>query len=148
MLAYRIGDANGRYPIFSAAGAARVEGRWHERGQSVTYASEHYSTALLEKLAHFSGVLPDNQHYIEITIPAGVSYEVVTKDKLPDWTNASKARIFGARWLEEQRSTILIVPSIVARIERNIVINAASPEFSQIKADLEIPVTWDDRLFS
>ncbi len=39
----------------------------------------------LEKLAHFNGVLPSNQHFIEITLPAGTTYQVVTKDTLPDW---------------------------------------------------------------
>jgi RES domain-containing protein len=40
------------------------------------YASEHFSTALLEKLVHGSGRLPPNQHYVEITIPPGVTYEM------------------------------------------------------------------------
>ena len=49
---YRIGDPQGAYPIYSGEGAARIEGRWHEKGQEVIYTSRHYSTALLEKLAH------------------------------------------------------------------------------------------------
>ncbi len=35
MRAFRIGDPNGAYPIYSGEGAAKVEGRWHERGQDV-----------------------------------------------------------------------------------------------------------------
>ena len=37
------------------------------------YASQHYSTAMLEKLVRASGELPPNQHFIEITIPNGVT---------------------------------------------------------------------------
>ena len=85
MRAYRIGDPAGRHKIYSGEGAALAEARWHEKGQEIIYCSEHYSTAMLEKLAHFNGILPPNQHFIEITIPNGVSYEVVITDMLPGW---------------------------------------------------------------
>ena len=49
------------------------------------YASEHYSTAMLEKLVHGSGQLPPNQHFIEITIPNGATYEMLDTAALPDW---------------------------------------------------------------
>ena len=82
--AYRIGDVDGRFPVWSVEGAMQVAGRWHRLGAEVIYASEHYSTALLEKLVYCNGVLPPNQHFVEVAIPAGVSYEVVTKDSVPD----------------------------------------------------------------
>ena len=63
----------GRYPIYNGEGAALTEGRWHQKGQEVIYASEHYSTAMLEKLAHYNGVLPPKQHFIEIQISTGTS---------------------------------------------------------------------------
>lgn len=148
MRVYRIGDPLGLYPIFSGEGAARTEGRWHVRGQEVVYTSEHYSTAMLEKLAHFNGLLPPNQHYVEIEIPSGTSYEVVTKDSCPGWTNESAARPVGARWYAERRSAILIVPSFVARMECNVLINIAHREVARIAPGLEQPVTWDARLFA
>ncbi len=147
MRAFRIGDPKGAYPIYSGEGAAKVEGRWHERGQNVIYASEHYSTALLEKLAHWNGHLPPSQHYIEITIPAGTSYEVVTKDTLPGWVDAAVARAFGSRWFGERRSCILVVPSFVARLDTNVLINPDHPDARAIKVGLETPVPWDARLF-
>lgn len=147
MRVYRIGDPNGIYPIYSGEGAARFEGRWHERGQEVIYTSRHYSTALLEKLAHFNGVLPSNQHYIEIEIRKGVSYEIVTKDSLPGWLEMDKARAAGSSWYRERRSAILIVPSYVARIEENVIINCTHPDAARIRPGLEHPVTWDMRLF-
>lgn len=115
----------------------------------MVYASEHYSTAMLEKLVHGAGHLPPNQHYVKITIPRGVSYEAVTTDTLPGW-DAPEPRLsreYGARWIRERRSLILAVPSFVARIERNVLINPAHEAFSRIKADLAEPVWWDERLF-
>ena len=147
MRALRIGDHKGAYPLYSGEGAAKVEGRWHERGQDVIYCCKHYSTALLEKLAHWNGHLPPNQHYIEITIPAGTSYEVVTKDTLPGWVDASVARAFGSKWFEQRRSCILVVPSFVARLEANVLVNPNHADARAITRGLETPVPWDARLF-
>lgn len=149
LIGYRIGDPAGAHPIFSAEGARRVQGRWHETGDKVIYASEHYSTAILETLVHWNGLLPPNQHFVEITLPAGLSYEVVTPDILPDWhlPAGEASRRFGHLWYEQQRSAVLFAPSAVARLERNLIINARHPDFPRIKPGLETPVWWDDRLF-
>ena len=84
------------------------------------YASEHYSTAMLEKLVHGSGQLPPNQHFTEITIPNGVEYEMLNTAALPDWyvEKAEPSKAFGDAWQQAKRSLLLIVPSVVARIER------------------------------
>ena len=146
--AYRIGDPAGDHPVYSGDGSRVYPGRWNERGQSVIYASEHYSTALLEMLAR-TGEMPRNQHYVEIDIPAGVTYEVVTKDSLPGWcdVDGAVARSFGSRWYTERRSAILIVPSVVARMEHNVLIHSSHDEASSISVGLETPVCWDLRLF-
>lgn len=149
MTAFRIGDPFGEYPIWSDGGARRSSGRWHEAGATVIYASEYYSTAMLEKLVHHGGELPHGQHFITITIPTGTSYEIVNPDGLDGWAQAGSdtARRFGRRWFTEQRSAILIVPSVVARCERNILFNTRHPDFATVTTSLESPVWWDDRLF-
>jgi len=146
---YRIGDPNGEYRIFDDAGAAIFSGRWHITEHPVVYASEHYSTAMLETLSHASGVMPPNQHFITITVPNGLSYEMVTKDQLPGWDNHDPdiSREFGACWAREQRSALLLVPSYVARVERNILINLRHPQIKEISVSLPEPVWWDERLF-
>ena len=149
MTAYRIGDPAGAFPIYSTEGARRVAGRWHRRGQPVIYAAEHYATAMLERLVHFSGVLPAGQHFIAITIPAGVSYEVVTVHSVPGWERSDQKvpRAFGARWIDECRSAILLVPSVVARLDQNVLINPVHTDAHRITAGVEQPVWWDNRLF-
>ena len=138
--AYRIGDPHE---------AKRVSGRWHEAGAEVIYASEHYSTAMLENLVNWNGTLPPNQHFIEITVPQGVSYEVVTAESLPGLfdTNQEASRRYGRDWYVESRSAILIVPSVVARMENNVVLNSRHPEFAGVAVGLETLVWWDPRLF-
>ncbi len=146
---WRIGDPEGRWPIYSAEGAIRNDGRWHRKGQAVIYASEHYGTALLEKLVHYNGVLPPNQHFIAIELPAGTSYEVVTKDSLPGWDDENQliSSAHGSQWIDERRSAVLIVPSVPSREENNVIINPAHPDSSSASQSLEKPVRWDNRLF-
>lgn len=149
LAAYRIGYPHGTYPIFDATGSKRYPGRWNDSATPVIYASRHYSTAMLEKLVHANGIMPPNQHFIEITLPRGLSYEMVTKDRLPGWDSEEPAasRDFGVRWVEQCRSAILLVPSITARMEQNVVINPVHPEFHQIETRLATPIWWDSRLF-
>jgi len=149
LTAYRIGDPDGEHPIYSSAGSKLFPGRWNDSDHPVIYASEHYSTAMLEKLIHGSGRMPPNQHFIEISIPPGVSYETVTKDSLPGWEteDCAAARAHGVKWQGEGRSALLIVPSVVARMENNIIINETHPDARRITFSLHQPVWWDSRLF-
>ena len=149
MTAYRIGDPMGEYPIFSGEGSKEYPGRWNNANEEMIYSSENYSTAMLEKLI-YTGEMPPNQHFIEIEIPAGTSYETVTDDSLPGWWDANRAipRHFGSEWLAQKRSSILLVPSVVARLERNVLINPNHPHSKKINPGIETPIWWDDRLFS
>jgi RES domain-containing protein len=151
LTAFRIGDPNGAHPIFDATGSKLYPGRWNTAASPMIYASEHYSTAMLEKLVRGSGSLPPNQHFIEITIPNGVSYEVVEPPHLPGWDDPSCAasKAFGEAWQKSRRSLLLLlVPSVVARMERNVLLNPEHPEFPQVTHGLHHPVWWDRRLFA
>ena len=145
----RIGDPDGTHPIFDATGSKLAPGRWNTTSSPMLYSSEHYSTAMLEKLVRGSGHMPPGQHFITITIPNGVSYEVVTPDSLPGWNDIScgPSRAHGEAWQQERRSLLLIVPSVVARSERNVLLNPEHPEFGQVATSMHEPVCWDARLF-
>ncbi|WP_313802581.1 RES family NAD+ phosphorylase [Sphingobium sp.] len=148
LTSYRIGDPDGAFPIYDSEGARLYPGRWNRPSSPLIYTSEHYSTAMLEKLVHFSAVLPSNQHYIRITIPNGVSYAMFDPAAHPGWDgkNEDICKAFGDDWYREGRSALLIVPSIPARIERNILINPRHPDATGISHDLPVPVWWDERL--
>lgn len=149
LICYRIGDPKGEYPIYDGRGAALYPGRWNGGEAPVIYASEHYSTAMLEKLAHGAGSLPPNQHFITIRVPVSASFEAITKDHLRGWDTPEPtvSREFGETWLREGRSAILLVPSFVARLERNVLINPAHPDARRVETSLPEPVWWDERLF-
>ncbi len=147
--AFRIGDPDGAYPIFDATGSRLFPGRWNSPASPVIYASEHYSTAMLEKLVRTTGELPPNQHFIQITIPNGLSYEMLNPAHLPGWDadKASVSRTYGETWQTSHRSLLLLVPSVVARMELNVLINPEHAEFPRVTHSLHQPVWWDRRLF-
>jgi RES domain-containing protein len=146
LIAWRIADS--RYPLFDGSGAARYGARWNSAGRRVIYAAETYAGALLEVLVHSgAGRIPRTQAFIEITIPRGVSIEETAGPRGWDSAGAQASRAFGDAWYDSRRSCVLLVPSIVTRIERNVVINQDHPEFAKIRASRPRPVRWDERLF-
>jgi RES domain-containing protein len=146
---YRIGDPAGAFPIYDAEGARLYPGRWNTPSSPIIYTSEHYSTAMLEKLVHSNLVLPANQHFITITIPNGISYEVFPTAAHPGWDSRDETvcKTFGQDWYDEKRSALLIVPSLAARIERNFLINPQHADAKTITHALAEPVWWDQRLY-
>jgi RES domain-containing protein len=146
--AYRIADR--RHNIFGGQGAATFDGRWNSPGRRVIYAAETFAGAMLEVLVNANiGKMPKHHGWTEILIGGDVSVEEVDVQKVRHWDAPDQraSRIFGDRWYDEQRSTVLIVPSIVTRVERNVVINQAHNGFRKLRATRPKPVVWDERLF-
>jgi RES domain-containing protein len=146
--AYRIADR--RHAILDGEGAATIGGRWNSPGRRVIYAAETYAGAMLEVLANANiGRMPKHHGWIEIWFGEDVSVEEVDARKVRHWeaTGQRASRIFGDKWYDEKRSTVLIVPSTVVRVERNVVINQEHPGFRKLRATAPKPVVWDERLF-
>jgi len=146
--AFRIADR--RRNIFDGQGAATFGGRWNSPGRRVIYAAETYAGAMLEVLVNANiGRVPKHHAWIEILIGEDVSVEEADVRKVRRWDAPDQraSRIFGDKWYDEQRSTVLIVPSTVTRVERNVVINQEHPGFRKLRATKPKPVVWDERLF-
>ena len=144
--AFRLADT--RQTIFDGSGAMLHGARWNSPGRRVIYAAETYAGALLEILVH-AGSVPRSQGYIEIEIPAGLPIEEIAPGDVPNWDSPSfeTTRSFGDRWYDERRTPILIVPSVVTLVERNVLINQEHPDFHRIRASRPMPVRWDARLW-
>ena len=144
--AYRI--CKSVFPILSGDGAARYPGRWNSLGRPVVYASETFSGAMLEILVHANiGRAPRDLHFATITIPPGVAIDELTTSDVEDWSDVDATCRLGDAWHAKRRTAVLLVPSAVTRLERNVVLNPAHPDFVRIKASKAKPVEWDPRLF-
>jgi RES domain-containing protein len=105
---------------------------------------------MLEVLANSNiGRMPKHHAWIEILIGEDVSVEEVDMRKVRHWDAPDQlaSRMFGDQWCDERRSTVLLVPSMVARVEHNVVINQQHPGFRKLRATRPKPVIWDERLF-
>ena len=149
--AYRIGRHSRGRPIHDTSGAAAAPGRWNDYGEGVIYASECYSTAVLETLVHLpTPQLPDSRHVATFAIPLDTSFEVFEPDDHAGWDDhddPTVARAYGSDWYQTARSAVLLVPSAIAPTDRNVVINPSHPHARNIAALVPIlPFRWDERL--
>lgn len=146
---YRIADE--RHRIWDGTGAALVGGRWNSPGRPAIYGSLSYACAMLEILAHASiGRVPRTQRFVVARVSDALSVERHDPRSLPvgwDAEDSSVARSFGDDWLASTRSLVLVVPSVVARLEFNAILNPTHPEFRKLVVSAPEPVIWDSRLF-
>lgn len=149
MQLFRIGDS--RHALWDGTGAAMVGGRWNSPGRSVIYGSTSYACCMLEILAHANiGRVPSTDCFVVAEVPDNVSVERHDAKTLPvgwDSDETSIPRAFGDLWLQEARSAILLVPSVVARLEWNAVVNTGHPDAAKIVVSTNQKVIWDQRLF-
>lgn len=146
---FRIAD--GRHPIWDGTGAALLGGRWNSPGKQVIYGALSYSCAMLEILAHAGiGRVPTSHRFVVVDVPDSISIERFDVAALPkgwDAEDSASAKAFGDRWLDEGRSAILVVPSVVARLDWNALVNPHHPDARLLRPSDPKPVIWDRRLF-
>lgn len=149
MRAFRIADR--RFPIFDGTGARLVGGRLNSPGRPVIYAAETFAGAVLEVLVHANlGRVPRTHAVVEIAIPDAIIIDIVAPKDLPGWDaeHQTPSRAYGDRWLDERRTAVLLVPSVVTRgREHNVLLNPEHPSFKAITASKPQEVVWDERLF-
>lgn len=135
----------------SPLGASLIGGRWNSSGIGMIYASRSFAGAMLECLAHAAiGRMPDTHVAVEITVAPGLAMERYDDRALPEgWDDRDLAvsRVFGDAWVRQERTVVLVVPSVVARREENVLINPRHPDFGRITFARPEPVIWDARLF-
>lgn len=148
-IVYRL--AKRRYPVYDGGGAALEGARWNSPGRSVVYASEHYATAILEKLVHAGRTrLPGAHHAAEIRIPDDLPLERLDPEAFAGWDreDSAAARSYGDEWYATRRTAVLVVPSLPGQpVERNFIINPLHPDAARITVSPSFDVIWDGRLF-
>jgi RES domain-containing protein len=116
---------------FSGEGGLHYALRWNSRGTRLVYASTSVALACLETLVHMQMLARSEERWLfTIEIPDRFVEEL--RD-LPRGWDAEPAtavsREAGDRWIKEQRSVALLVPSVVVPVEQNGLINPRHPQF-------------------
>jgi len=150
MQIYRIADA--RHPVWDGTGAAMLGGRWNSPGRPVIYGAASFACAMLEILVHANmGRVPATQVCVVAELPPEMAIERHAAADLPsawDTEDLSISRGFGDLWHQQLRSAVLLVPSVVARLEFIALVNPLHPQAGQIRLQPSQPVIWDQRLFT
>ena len=140
---------------FDGGYGLRFSGRWNARGHPVTYCATTPALCVLEKLVHVErvGRLEGTFMMVAYEAPASISLEVVELDDLrDDWReNPQWTRQRGETWIGRRSAALLRVPSVVvaepAAPDRNLVVNHAHPDATQIRTVAQRPFRFDPRLY-
>jgi len=144
--------ATGPHPIWSGEGARLFGQRWNPPGLPAIYTGTSFAVCLVEILVHANRRMPPSAaRFVEATVPGDVSRETFDPTSLPGWDDPrdmSVSRAFGRDWIEQRRSAILFVPSVVtAGRDTNVVVNPDHPDASRILVGPETSVALNGRLF-
>jgi RES domain-containing protein len=133
---------------YSGLGSERAGGRFNSRGRPVAYTSGSLALAVLESLvqAGSRGLL---RPYL--CVPAEVPDDLIGRlAPLPKNWNAvpyqKASQAAGDSWLLANSELAVRVPSVVIRVESNILINPLHPDFGRVEIGEPIPFPWDARL--
>jgi RES domain-containing protein len=142
----------GPHAIWSGEGARRFGQRWNPPGLAAIYTGTSFAVCLVEILVHANRTAPPSAaRFVEAVVPDDVSRETFDPALHPGWNDprdVSVAQAFGRAWIEERRSALLLVPSVVtAGRDMNVVVNPEHPDAARIAVGPETPVALDSRLF-
>jgi RES domain-containing protein len=136
----------------SGEGARRSGGRWNRVGTPLVYTSGSIALACLETLAHLAaGDLPLNRYLVKVEVPDALwkAAEIFDPKNHVGWDAIPTGRVSldaGDAWAAARTSALLTVPSVIVPEERNILINPAHPDTTQLRAIKLRRWTYDPRL--
>lgn len=136
---------------FSGKGAADYGGRWNPRGVAVVYVSLTKSLAVLESLVHLNPPVVFKFVAFRLQFDDAL-VETFPLKKLPaDWRlepPPPSAQRIGDLWVDQARSAVLALPSVIIPSETNFLLNPAHPDFKKISIGKPESFAFDPRLLS
>jgi RES domain-containing protein len=148
--AWRLIKANHADAAFAGEGTKRWGGRWNSKGVRVVYTAESLPLATLEVIGHalFYDALK-NFVCIPVDFSPRLSQSIFIED-LPDNWQADpipeSVRKIGDRWVQNQESVLLQVPSAIIPFEYNYLINPSLPDFERLVIHSPQKFYFDPRL--
>jgi RES domain-containing protein len=140
------------YTNLSGEGGLLASGRWHSRGRRIVYLTDHPASALVEALVHLEvdpEDIPDSYQLLAVEFPDDVSHESVAEKTLAvTWRDdLSFTRDLGDRWLRENRTALLRIPSAIVPVGFNWLLNPAHTDSAKARVAEIIRAPFDARLF-
>ena len=149
---WRIAKTRYANSAFDGEGARLNGGRWNTAGIRVAYAAQSVALATLEVLAGLqkTSLLP---FYSLISVQFDESdVDVLPLASLPaNWRAypaPSELQALGDRWVAENRSLVLRVPSAIIETEANYLLNPMHASFASVTVSAASPFKINARLFA
>ncbi len=135
----------------SGNGARLAGGRWNSQGTALIYTSESRALCTVEIAVHTGlGILPSGYQLITIEIPDDAEILEIRPDEIKsDWRAFPYpvfTRLFGDRFVKENKALVLKVPSAVVPGDFNYLINPAHEDISLVKILSIEAFEFDERM--
>lgn len=127
--------------------------RWHSQGRPIVYLATSPASALLEILVHLEldspRALPKAYQLLQIDVPPQVSRLDLDPSILTDdWGSQTLlTRRIGDRWLRDNASALLHVPSAIVPHTHNVLFNPLHPDARDCRVIASARYPFDPRLF-
>lgn len=148
--AWRIVRASREKTAFTGEGPWRYGGRWSSPGVRVVYVSEHQSTAAFEVFVNrMPFILEETYKAFHLEWPDHLTEIFPVKNLPANWRvfpPPRETREIGDRWVQEQRSAVLALPSVISPADRNFLLNPEHRDFKRIRIALPVVYQFDPRL--
>jgi RES domain-containing protein len=138
--------ANGLSP----EGARLNGGRWNSKGVAVLYCATSESLAMLELRVHSPHPYPRTRLKIIIEVPGDVIAEASFNELPRGWNKlppGPSSKRFGDAWVAAASNLGLLVPSVIASDEKNLMLNPAHKRFKEVQIVSSERVKLDLRLY-
>ena len=138
--------ANGLSP----EGARLNGGRWNSKGVAVLYCATSESLAMLELRVHSPHPYPRTRLKIVIEVPDDVIAEASFSELPRGWNKlppGPSSKRFGDAWVAKVSSLGLLVPSVIASDEQNLMLNPTHERFKDVQIVSRERINLDKRLY-
>jgi len=144
---YRLVKKKHAHRAFDGEGARLYGGRWNSPGVSVVYTSDSLALCCLEVFVNLPSYdLLKDFVYIKLTFDETLVQDGNLREGWNERPVSKVSQRIGDKWIGEQRSTLLRVPSVIVPEGNNYLINFNHQDFKQIKIGDSISLDFDPRL--
>lgn len=151
LTAWRIVEAKYKGKAFTGDGARIYGGRWNSKGVAMIYTAGSLALATIEIVVNLpSPRLLEAFVRIPVYFTPDLVENLAPAAQLPgNWQSrpiSPSTPAIGDRWIKEQRSAVLKVPSVVVPEEFNFLLNPTHPDFEKIEIGRPTVYHFDPRL--
>jgi len=134
----------------SPEGARRNGGRWNSKGVAIVYCATSESLAMLELRVHAPHPYPRMRLKFSIEVPDDAIVAAPAEDLPRGWNKlppGPSSKRFGDAWVASESSLGLLVPSVIASEENNLILNPSHERFAEVKVVSRERIGLDRRLY-